>query len=102
MGIVKDRAVRMHYGIAKLSSLMNRPGCFSGNMAGDATREGKLFEEPFHSFFVLRNVWIELAVGSLQISIRNQAWSTVSWTSNVDYVQVMQLNQSIEMNVDEV
>src|SRR5882724_4570010 len=81
---------------------MNRAGCFRSNMARDTTRERKLFEESFHPCFVLRNVGIELAVGSLQISICNQPWSTVAWTGDVDHVQIMQLNETVEVYVDEV
>src|SRR5258708_4126888 len=102
IGIIKDRAVGVHYGIAKFSSLMNRAGCFRSNMAWDTAGKRKLFEEPFHPFFVLRNVRIKLTVGSLQISIRNQPWSAMAWSGDVDHIQIKHLNETVEMYVDEV
>src|SRR5258705_4739083 len=81
---------------------MYRAGCFRSNMAGDATREGKLFEQLLDSLLVPRDVWIELAVGALKVCIRDYSWSTVSWTRYVDHVQIVHLNQTIEMNVDKV
>ena len=71
-------------------------------MTGDATGKGKLGEQFFHPLFVLRNVWVQLAVGALQIGIGDQARTAMPRTSDIDHVQVMLVDDTVQMDVDEV
>src|SRR3989344_4122730 len=71
-------------------------------MTGDASRKRKLLEQPFQTAFVLRDVGIKLTVGSLQISVCHQTWSTVTWTSDIENIEVILLNDAVEMYIDEI
>src|SRR5260370_14267693 len=43
----------------------------------------KLFKQPLHALFVLRNVGIKLAIGALQVSIRNHSERSEEHTSEL-------------------
>jgi hypothetical protein len=50
----------------------------------------------------LRDVRIKLAVGALQVRIRDHSGAAVAGASQVDGIQIVVLDQAIEMGVDEV
>ena len=64
--------------------------------------EGELGEEPLHALFVGCNIRIHLAIGSLEIRIRDQPRASVPWACDVDHVQVMLLDQPVQVDIDEV
>src|SRR6266496_4213734 len=47
-------------------------------------------------------MWIKLAVGSFQINVRHQSWSTMPRPGDVDHVQIMRFDQTVEMHIDEI
>src|SRR5215213_6326294 len=100
--IIKHRAVRMGQRITELATFINRSGGLGRDVAGNAAGKGKLLEQFLHARLVLRNVWIELAVCSFKVGISNQAWSTVTGSGYVDHVQVAQLDDTIQVNVNEI
>src|SRR5690349_2461565 len=71
-------------------------------MAWDTTWKRKLLEQFLHTYFVLRDVRVELAVGSFQIDIRNDTGSTMSRAGEIDRVQIMFFDEPIQMHIDEV
>src|SRR5881394_3900527 len=71
-------------------------------MAGDATRERELAEQPLHPFFVLCDVRIDLRVGSFHVSIGDDAGTAVARTYNVNHVEIPLLDRSIQMGIDEI
>ena len=83
---VEHRPVRVRQRVTQLAAFMNRAWRFRRDMAGDAAREGELFEQPLHAFLVLRNVRIDFAVGAFQISVGDQTWSTMAGTRDVNDV----------------
>ena len=81
---------------------MDAAGRFRCNVAGNATGEAELFEQPGHSFFVLADVRIDFAVGAFEISMRHERRTAVSWTNDVDHVQVIFFDDPIEMHAQHV
>ena len=71
-------------------------------MAWNATREGELSEEPFHALFVGCDIRIHLAIGSLEIRIRDQPRASVPRTRDIDHVLVVFLDQPVQVDIDEV
>ena len=71
-------------------------------MARNASRETELFEQALHSLQVLRNVGIKFAVGSLHVRLCNQPRTAVARTNNVNHVEIVAFDDSIQVNIDEV
>ena len=64
-----------------------------------SARERKLLEEPLEALLVLGCVTVGLAPNTFQIEVRDQAWSTVTWTRNDKCIEIVLLDHSIEVNV---
>src|ERR1041385_6651700 len=88
--------------IAQLPAFMNRAGCFGRDMAGNPARKRELFEELLHSRFVLRNVWIDLAVSAFEVGIGDKTGPAMPRTRDIDHAQIVVLDGAVEMNIDEV
>src|SRR5690242_5548416 len=71
-------------------------------MTGDTARKGELLEQFLHPFLVLRDVWIEFAVGALEPGIGHNPRPPVARANDVDHVQSALLDDAIEMNIDKV
>jgi len=82
-------------GIAQLAAFVNRTGSFRGNVARDPSWKGKLFEEFAETFFGLRNVRIDLALGSFKIGVGNEAGTAMSGTSDVNDIEIVKLDEAI-------
>jgi hypothetical protein len=61
-----------------------------------------LFEELLYPFFVLRNIRIQLAVGSFQVRIGYDSRAPMTRAGNVYDVEILLLDDAVEMNIDEV
>ena len=71
-------------------------------MARDTAREGELGEQALHALFIGRNVRIDLAVGPLEVGVRDQTGTAMTGAGDVDHVEVVLLDHPIQVNVDEV
>src|SRR5687768_670831 len=71
-------------------------------MAWDTAGKGKLLEQAFHAVFVLRNVGIDFAVSSFQVSVCNEARPAVAGTCDVDDVKAMIFYDPVQVDVDEI
>ena len=71
-------------------------------MAWDSAWEGELLEQPSKTLLILSDVGIDLAVGSLEISIGDDAGATVTWANDINHVQIGFLDHAIQMRVDEI
>lgn len=71
-------------------------------MAGNAAGEGELLEQTLYAVLVLRDVGVDLAVRAFQIHIGDQTRAAVTGAGDVDDVEVVFLDQSVEVHVDEV
>lgn len=100
--IVEDRPVRVRDGVPQFSAFVDRARSLRGGVAWDSSGERELLKEFPHSVFVLLNVGIELSVGALEIGIGDDSRSAMAWSSDVDHVQTVFLNDPVEMNVDEI
>src|SRR5229473_2623278 len=67
-----------------------------------AAPKGELREEAFQAGLVRRNVGIDLAVRSLQVSIGDYPRSAVAGAGDVDHVQIMFFDDPVQMNVNEI
>ncbi len=101
-GIVEGGAEGVAQRIAEFAALVNRARRRGRDVAGNASGERKLLEQPFHPGFVLTDVGIDLAVAALKIGVGDQGGTAVPGSGDVDHVEIVQLDGSIEMNVDEI
>src|SRR5262245_18617956 len=81
---------------------MDRARRFGSHMAWNPAGKRELLEESFHSFFVLRNIRINLTIRPLQVSIGHQSGSAVSRSRDINHIQVMRPNHPVEMHVNKV
>ena len=102
IGIVEGRSVGMREGVAEFAAFVNRPGRLRRHMARDTARERELGEQALHALFIGRNVRIDLAVGPLEVGVRDQAGTAMPGAGDVDHVEVVLLDQPVQVNVDEV
>src|SRR5262249_55030548 len=70
--IVERGPIGVAEGIPELATLMNAAWRFWSDMAGDTAWEAELLEQFLHPLRVLTDVRIDLAVGALQIGMRDQ------------------------------
>src|SRR5271169_2126893 len=81
---------------------MDGAGSFGGGVAGNSSGERKLFEQLLQALFVLRDVGIELAVGALEVGVGDQSGAAVAGAGQIDDIEIVVLDETIEMGVDEV
>jgi hypothetical protein len=99
---VARRAEGVAQGITEFATFMDRPGRRRGDMAGNAAGKGKLLEQTLHPGFVLADVGIDLAVAALQIGVGDQGRAAMAGTSDVDHIEIVELDRAIEMHIDEI
>ncbi len=100
--IVERRAVGMAQRIAQLATFVNAARSFGRHMAWNPAGEAELFEQFLHSFGILADVGIHLAVSSLKVCMRHKRWASVAGADDVDHVQLIALDDAIQMNVQHV
>src|SRR6266436_1779164 len=71
-------------------------------MARNASRERELREEPLHALLIGRDVRINFAIGSFEIGVGDQAWPAMAGAGDVDHIQVVSFNETVQVNIDEV
>ena len=101
-GIVEDRAMGVRHRIAELAALMNGPRRLRRHMARNPAGKRELNEETLHALFVPGNVRIDLAVGPFEISVGHHTWPAVAGTGDIDHVEVELLDQTVQVDVDEI
>ena len=100
--IVEHGAKGMGQGIAQLAAFIDGTGGLRGNVAGNATGEGELLEQPLHTLNVPADVGVNLTVGALQICLSHHGIAAVTGAGEVDHVQVVLFNDAVEVGIDEV
>ena len=100
--VVEGCSVGVGDSVAELPAFVNGTGRLRGHMAWNAARERELREEPFHALLIGGDVRVNLAVGSLEIGVRDQARPAMPGSSNVDHVQVVLLDEPVQVDIDEV
>jgi len=99
--IVERRAECVREAVSKLAALMDRSGGFRRAVAADAARKRELAKELAQTVLVARFVGINLAVRSLEIGIRECRRSSVARSRDVDNVEIVLLDETIEMDPHE-
>src|SRR5208282_6683335 len=99
--MVVDRPVGVRDAVAEFPALVDTAGRFGSCVAADPAREAELLEEALHPGEVLTLVRIYFGVRSLEIGIGQNCGRSVSRPRDVDYVQVVFVDQAVEVNVGE-
>ena len=102
VGVVECGAVGVGEGVAELASFVDGARGLRGHVARDPSGEGELLEETPHSFLVHRDVGVDLAVGPLQVRVRDEAGAAVARSRDVDHVEVLVLDDAVQVHVHEV
>ena len=102
VGIVEGGAVGVREGVAELAALVDRAGRLRGHVARNAAGERELGEEALHAFLVPGDARIHLAVGALEVGVRDEAGTAVPGAGDVDHVEVVLLDHPVQVDVDEV
>ena len=61
-----------------------------------------MFEKVLQALRVLWNVRVDFAVGAFEVGICDQAGSAMAWTSDVDHIEIVFLDQAIQMDIDKI
>src|SRR5262245_17827984 len=99
VGIVKCCAEGVRQCISEFTAFVDRPRRLRRHVAWNPAWKGELLEQALHPFFIRRNVWINLAVGSLKVRIGHNAGPAVTRTSDVDHIEVMLVDEPVQMDV---
>ena len=102
IGIVEHRPERMTERITQLAALVDRARTLWRCVARNASRKRKLNKELPQPGLVLADVWIDLAVGALEISVGHDGRAAVSGAGHVNHVEVVFLDDPVQVHVDEV
>ena len=100
--VVERRAVGVREGVAELAALVDRAGRLGRDVARDAAREAELLEQLLHPVGVLGDVGVDLAVGALEVRVRDQRRAAVPRADDVDHVQVVLLDDPVQVDVEQV
>ena len=100
--VVERRAERVRERVAELAALVQGAGHLGRDVARDAAWERELLEQALHPDAVERDARIELAVGALEVGVRDGGGPAVTGTGDVDAVEVVRADHSVEVREDEV
>ena len=99
--IVKHRSAGVGEHVAQFPSLMNGARGFWGAVGSDVAREGKLFEETPHPLRILALVWVDLAVGAIEIGGAQHSGGAMARPGEVDHVEVVVPDYPVGVGPDE-
>ena len=102
IGVVEGRAECVGKRVTEFATLMDGAGRFGGDMARNATGEGKLFEEPADAFFIAADVRVIFGVRAFQVDVGDNTRAPVPRPGDIDGVQVMLDDEPIHLDVDEI
>src|SRR5690606_1481801 len=102
IGIVQRGAVGVAKRISQFPALVDRAGNIRGYMAGNSPWKRELAKQGEHSCLVLRHGGIHFAVRSFEPSVGNDGRAAMARAADVDHIDVMSLDGTIQVNIDEV
>jgi hypothetical protein len=102
IGIVESGAVGVKEGVAELAAFVNGAGSFGSDVTGDAVRPGELTEKALDAIGVALDVGVDFGVGAFQVSVRDDARSTVTGADDEHHVEVALRDHTVEMGIDEI
>ena len=101
-GVVEGGAVGVHERVAELAALVDRAGRLGRDVARDPAGEGELAEQAAHPLGVGRDVGVDLAVGALEVGVRDEPRAAVAGAGDVDRVEVARPDRAVHVRVDQV
>src|SRR5436190_10913637 len=102
VGVVERRPDRVRERVAELASLVDRARRLWRRVARDPAGERELPKEPVQAILVLADLRVDLAVGPLEVRVRDDPWAAVAGARDVDRVDVAGADGAVEVRVDEV
>src|SRR5579862_2947906 len=100
--IVECRAERMRERVAELAAFVDRSGNMRAGMTGNTSRGRELPKQDAQSFEVLRYLWIDFRVGAFQVGLRDDGWSAVAGTRDINHRRIVLADDAVEMHIDEI
>src|SRR5476651_2631758 len=88
--------------ITELATLVDRTRTLRRRVAGNSSGKRELLEEPLQPSLVPADVGVDLAVGALEIRVAHDGRTAVPGAGDVNHVEVVLLDDSIQVNIDEV
>jgi len=92
----------VHQGVAEFAALVDGSGCFRCDVTRDAAGEGELAEQCPYPVLVLADAGIHLAVGALQVGVRDQTRTAVAGSGDIERIEVAVLDHAIHVGVQQV
>ena len=71
-------------------------------VTGHPTWEAKLLEQALHPRLVLRDVRVNFGVVTIQVGVRHHHLTTVTGAFDVEHVDTILINDTVQVSVDEV
>ena len=102
VGVVERRSVGMDECVTELPALVDRSGRLGGHVAGHSPREGELAEQAPQALLVAAHVGIDLAVGALEVDVREHSRTPVAGPGDEDRVQVPRADDAVHVGIEEV
>src|SRR5437773_1222695 len=99
--IVEGGAEGMHEDVAELAALVDGAGRRHAHVARHASRRRELAEEPLHALGVPSDRGVDLAVGALEVRVREESRAPVTGPGQVDDVRADVPDQAVQMDVDQ-
>ena len=95
IGVVESGAKGVGKDIAQLASFVN--GAWGGHtdVAGDPSRGRKLAKQATYTLSILGDLRIGLRVGPFKVHIGEDRRSTMTWSCQVDHIDILVLDESI-------
>jgi len=90
----------MRQGIAELAALVNAARGLHADVAGDAAGGGELPEQPLDAVGVPGDLWVDLAVGALEVGVGDERRSAVTWSRDVEPVAAGAADEPVQHGVD--
>ena len=100
--VVEGRAIGVRQCIAELATLVNRTRSLRRNVTRDAAGKRELTEQSPEAVDVFGDVGVILAVGALEVGVRDQRWTAVSGSRDIDHVEIELADDAVQVCVDEV
>src|SRR5208283_2083971 len=88
--------------IAQFAALVNRTRRGWRDMAGNSAGKRELLEELLQARFVLGDVRIDFTPGAFEVNVAHNGRAAVTGTGDVKHIQVIFLNDSVQMDINEV
>ena len=88
--------------VTKFSTFVDRSWCFRRRVWSNSSREWEDLTQVFETFFILRNTWIQFSVWTIQVWIRYHYLPTMTWSFNVEHIQVVFIDGPVQVSIDKV